>query len=279
MCSLTNVLLGPSFSLPHAPPSTELKPTAVSHPATMLLVMLASVIYAFQIVGFSKSLTHLGRMHDFFEELLEIPDVRRFLQMNLCKTYVNDGTSLIFKLYRGITLSIAYPHSELNTHPLRLCCKIRRKTVQSIHWYRSTLLSILSLHPMLTRCNVWQKLDAHDVANRVMREENYMVALFNRDVLDLSVPWPRALLNTFPALRNVGNGDLTRVLEWNIRKGLLQYLFGPGAKVRKAFLESSNRDALIQGLDRVSHAGRHRVLTEVGLFSQVATTPRAFGLA
>lgn len=95
-----------------------------------------------------------------------------------------------------------------------------------------------------------QKLDAHDVANRVMREENYMVALFNRDVLDLSVPWPRPLVAAVPALQHYGRGDLTRVLEWNIRKGVLQYLFGPGAKVRKAFLDTANREVLIDGLRR-----------------------------
>lgn len=80
-----------------------------------------------------------------------------------------------------------------------------------------------------------------------MREENYMVALFNRDVLDLSIPWPRPLIAAVPALDNFGKGELTKVLEWNIRKGLLQYLFGPGAKVRKAFLDTSNRDVLIEG--------------------------------
>lgn len=74
-----------------------------------------------------------------------------------------------------------------------------------------------------------------------------MVALFHRDILDLSIPWPSALVNTLPAFKNVGKGDLTKVLEWNLRKGLIQYLFGPNAKVRKAFLDAANRDVLVEG--------------------------------
>ena len=31
------------------------------------------------------------------------------------------------------------------------------------------------------------RLNAHDIANRIMRRENYMIALINKDILDLSV--------------------------------------------------------------------------------------------
>jgi autophagy-related protein 9 len=34
-----------------------------------------------------------------------------------------------------------------------------------------------------------QDLDALIIANRILRKENFMVALFNRDLLDLNVPW------------------------------------------------------------------------------------------
>ncbi|KAJ2225647.1 hypothetical protein GGH97_006725, partial [Coemansia sp. RSA 475] len=32
------------------------------------------------------------------------------------------------------------------------------------------------------------RLTADGIVNRIMRRENYMVALFNKDVLDISVP-------------------------------------------------------------------------------------------
>ncbi|KAG9127404.1 autophagy protein atg9 [Ceratobasidium sp. 392] len=38
------------------------------------------------------------------------------------------------------------------------------------------------------------KLDAHDIANRIMRQENYLIALFDRDLFELYVPLPRFLL-------------------------------------------------------------------------------------
>lgn len=90
------------------------------------------------------------------------------------------------------------------------------------------------------------KLDAHDVANRIMRQENYLIALFNKDLLDLRVPLPPALK------RFITNEDgkgrmLTRALEWNLRFCLMEYLFDQHGRVRKVFLKSKNRAVLIEG--------------------------------
>ncbi|KAK7053152.1 autophagy protein atg9 [Paramarasmius palmivorus] len=93
------------------------------------------------------------------------------------------------------------------------------------------------------------KLDAHDVANRIMRQENYLIALFNKDVLDLRVPLPPILKRFVP--EESGKGKmLTRALEWNLRFCLMQYLFDEHGKVRKVFLKSKNRRFLIEGLKR-----------------------------
>jgi autophagy-related protein 9 len=35
-----------------------------------------------------------------------------------------------------------------------------------------------------------ERLDAHDIANRLMRKENYLIAMVNKDILDLSLPFP-----------------------------------------------------------------------------------------
>uniref|UniRef100_A0A0W0FWS5 Autophagy-related protein 9 n=1 Tax=Moniliophthora roreri TaxID=221103 RepID=A0A0W0FWS5_MONRR len=93
------------------------------------------------------------------------------------------------------------------------------------------------------------KLDAHDIANRIMRQENYLIALFNKDVLDLRVPLPQMLKRFVP--EESGKGKmLTRALEWNLRFCLMQYLFDEHGKVRKVFLKSKNRSALIEELKR-----------------------------
>jgi autophagy-related protein 9 len=86
------------------------------------------------------------------------------------------------------------------------------------------------------------KLDAHDIANRIMRQENYLIALFNKDLLDLRVPLPRG------GFAEEGKGrTLTRALEWNLRFCLIWYLFDTRGRVRKVFLKSKNRAALVEG--------------------------------
>jgi autophagy-related protein 9 len=93
------------------------------------------------------------------------------------------------------------------------------------------------------------KLDAHDVANRIMRQENYLIALFNKELLDFRVPLPGAL-SRFVASEEGKGRTLTRTLEWNLRFCLMEYLFDPNGKVRKVFLKSKNRAALIEGYTR-----------------------------
>jgi autophagy-related protein 9 len=90
------------------------------------------------------------------------------------------------------------------------------------------------------------KLDAHDIANRIMRQENYLIALFNKELLNLQVPLPR-VLRQFSTHEDGKGRILTRALEWNLRFCLMEYLFDPRGKVRKVFLKSKNRNALIEG--------------------------------
>ena len=86
-----------------------------------------------------------------------------------------------------------------------------------------------------------------------MRQENYLIALFNKELLDLRVPLPAAiqqLLGGRPKLGPEGEGKgkmLTRALEWNLRFCLMEFLFDPQGRVRKVFLKSKNRRALIEG--------------------------------
>lgn len=90
------------------------------------------------------------------------------------------------------------------------------------------------------------KLDAHDVANRIMRQENYLIALFNKELLDLRVPLPDSIRRIVG--HESGKGRvLTTALEWNLRFCLMEYLFDTSGKVRKVFLKSKNRTALIDG--------------------------------
>lgn len=94
--------------------------------------------------------------------------------------------------------------------------------------------------------SVTAKLDAHDIANRIMRQENYLISLFNKELLDLRVPLPQPL--RWIVGEEEGKGRmLTRALEWNLRFCLMEFLFNPSGKVRKIFLHSKNRPQLIEG--------------------------------
>jgi autophagy-related protein 9 len=79
-----------------------------------------------------------------------------------------------------------------------------------------------------------QRMDAHDIANRIMRKDNYFIALINRDVLDLTVP--------LPVLRN--RPLLTRTLEWNINLCVTRFVFDDQGQLRNAFIRDAQRRLL-----------------------------------
>jgi len=104
-----------------------------------------------------------------------------------------------------------------------------------------------------TNTTATAKLDAHDIANRIMRQENYLIALFNKDLLDLHVPLPSAIKHFVGHDGDTGQMEggkgmvLTRTLEWNLRFCLMEFLFDARGRVRKVFLKSKNRTSLIEG--------------------------------
>ena len=89
------------------------------------------------------------------------------------------------------------------------------------------------------------KLDAHDIANRIMREENYLIALFNKDLLDLRVPLPQALSSALGLDKSHGL-TLSSALEHNLRICLMRFLFDSRGRVREVFLRDKKRDILIK---------------------------------
>ncbi|KAJ3214699.1 autophagy protein atg9 [Dinochytrium kinnereticum] len=82
------------------------------------------------------------------------------------------------------------------------------------------------------------KLDAHSIANRILRKENYLISIFNKDILDLSVP--------YLGKRQI----LTQIMEWNLSFCILSYVFDEKGEVRKRFLKSNHRVRLVAGLQK-----------------------------
>ncbi|KAK3172209.1 hypothetical protein Dsin_033142 [Dipteronia sinensis] len=130
---------------------------------------------------------------------------------------------------------------------------VPEEEIQSISWQEvvSRLMALRDSNPNITSSTGnkphkflgtqnKQRMDAHDIANRLMRRENYMVAMINKDILDMTLPVPR--------LRN--KQLFTRTLEWNINQCIMQYVFNPQGQIRQLFLKDTHRRALSEGLKR-----------------------------
>ncbi|KAJ2719892.1 autophagy protein atg9 [Coemansia sp. Benny D115] len=82
------------------------------------------------------------------------------------------------------------------------------------------------------------RLTADNIVNRIMRRENYMIALFNKGLLNISIPGVSK------------DRVLTKALEWNLSFCLMSYLFDERGQLRHRFLKESNREILTKGLRR-----------------------------
>ncbi|KAI9593047.1 autophagy protein Apg9-domain-containing protein [Syncephalis fuscata] len=143
--------------------------------------------------------------------------------------FVYDVRKLV-EMYNFYTFLLEIPDCDMQTVDWNL-------VVSRIIKLRETTPTILNAHPSL-------RINAHDICNRILRKENYMIALINKDLLDLTVPAP---LRYIPML---GGPVLTRTVEWNLQLCLINYAFDENGQVKKAFLRDSQRHVLVEGLRR-----------------------------
>ncbi|OCT52976.1 Autophagy-related protein 9 [Cladophialophora carrionii] len=127
---------------------------------------------------------------------------------------------------------------------------IPEQEIQSISWQEvvSRLMALRDSNPTITsrstragafvRTQDKQRMDAHDIANRLMRRQNYMIAMINKDILDLTLP--------IPYLRH--RKLFTRTLEWNIDLCIMDFVFNRKGQVRPLFLKDTHRKDLANAL-------------------------------
>ncbi|KAI6313324.1 autophagy protein atg9 [Pyricularia oryzae] len=129
--------------------------------------------------------------------------------------------------------------------------KIPGADMQSVSWQDvvGRIMALRDSHPRtagnLTRVQrAWigsqskERLDAHDIANRIMRRENFMIAMLNKDVLDLTIP--------LPFFRNKQHMSECVVLA--ISFSILDFVFDNQGQVNPEFLKASRRRQLSQKL-------------------------------
>ena len=85
-----------------------------------------------------------------------------------------------------------------------------------------------------------QRLNAESIANRLMRQANYYVALYNKDILDFTLPLPFVGSRQF----------YSKSLEWCIDFCLTNFIFDEQGSIRPFCLEVKNRSALVNAVRR-----------------------------
>lgn len=105
----------------------------------------------------------------------------------------------------------------------------------------NTLTSLLHVNDLKSKV----RLNAHDIANRIMRRENYIIALINKDTLNLGFELPvLSVLNPILSTRAV----LTRTLEWNLKLCIYNFVFNNQGQVNPNVLKDYNRNMLAKEL-------------------------------
>lgn len=95
----------------------------------------------------------------------------------------------------------------------------------------------LTSNDPLNDLNSKVRLNAHDIANRIMRKENYMIALINKDVLDFG---------SFAFLNN--KSLLTKTLEWNLKLCINNFVFNSHGQINGDVLKDFNRNQMAKDL-------------------------------
>ena len=166
---------------------------------TNVLIWLFAFLWIGKAFQYLLDIRRLRQMHDFYYYLLEIPDTD--IQTISWQDVVK----------RLMALRDANP---------------------------STAAGISDRHRRFIGSQSKQRMDAHDIANRLMRRDNYLIALFNKDILDLTLP--------IPFFKN--RPLFSKTLEWNLGLCILDFVFDGRGQVRPVFLKDSYRKTLSDGL-------------------------------
>ncbi|PLW39992.1 hypothetical protein PCANC_11549 [Puccinia coronata f. sp. avenae] len=192
---------------------------------TLLLVLNFSGYYSWRVFKFGHEISNLWKMHEFFTELLEVSEA-------------DIQTIPWYQLVEQLS------HLK-DQHPATIATgenEARRRPIGAAPNMQSVLQ---------------RKLDAHDVANQIMREQNYLIALFNKDILNLRPPLPNWMVGNMLVAEN----HLTTSLEWNLLFALRGFLLDQRGQVKPEFLVSSRHNSsMALGLQR-----RFRLMAIVNL--------------
>ncbi|KAF2477988.1 autophagy-related protein 9 [Lindgomyces ingoldianus] len=160
---------------------------------------------------------------------------------------------ILYFLYSSIQLVRAFPRLRLMHHFFEHLLDIPDRDIQTVEWqYIVSRIMNLRDANLTTASNISpetrklldkrgrQRLDAHDIASRLMRRENYLIALFNKEILDVTIPIPY-----------LGNRFIfSKTTEWHVDLAIMDFVFGQGGKFDPDFLKEKNRRHLVKQLQK-----------------------------
>ncbi|KAI8938806.1 autophagy protein atg9 [Plenodomus lindquistii] len=170
------------------------------HGFWIFTIWLFTIYFLYSFYNTMTALPKLRAMHDFYHYLLDIPD--RDIQ-----TIQWQQVIIRIMALRDLNLATA-PNLSAQTRKL-LDSKSR------------------------------QRLDAVDIASRLMRRDNYLIALFNKEILDVTVPLPI-----------LGNRYIfSETTKWHVNLAVMEFVFsGPNGQFNPDFLKERNRRELVRRL-------------------------------
>jgi autophagy-related protein 9 len=169
------------------------------HGFWIIALWFFTIYWLYSFYSIITEIPHLRAMHDFYHHLLDIPD--RDIQTIQWQQVVNRIMAL-----RDLNLATATVTPET------------RKILNS---------------------KSRQRLDAVDIAGRLMRRDNYLIALFNKEILDVTVPLPF-----------LGNRYIfSETTRWHVNLAIMDFVFsGPNGQFNPDFLKERNRRELVKRL-------------------------------
>ncbi|KAF2147160.1 uncharacterized protein K452DRAFT_217399 [Aplosporella prunicola CBS 121167] len=171
------------------------------HGFKLFLLWLFAVYWVFRVIQLLSRTPSLWHVHNFYHHLLDIPD--------------SDIQTASWQLV--VSRLMALRDSNLGTAE-NVSAEVRRT---------------VGAHSK-------QRMDAHDIANRLMRKDNFLIALFNKDVLNLTVPLPFIGERQF----------YSRTMEELLRVCLVGFVFDSDGQVQPRILQSRNRNTMIELLSQ-----------------------------
>ncbi|CAO2654229.1 Nn.00g109620.m01.CDS01 [Neocucurbitaria sp. VM-36] len=170
------------------------------HGFWIFAIWVFTIYWLYSFYSMITDLPRLRAMHDFYHYLLDIPD--RDIQTIQWQQVVSRVMAL-----RDLNLATA---SNLSPETRKLLDSKSR-----------------------------QRLDAVDIASRLMRRDNYLIALFNKEILDVTVPLPI-----------LGNRYIfSETTRWHVNLAVMDFVFsGPNGQFNQDFLKERNRRELVRKL-------------------------------